>query len=600
MARTPLNLHRIGSPVVKIDVAGVVSQFLSELSVFDIVVEIVQNDLDAGASRTEIQFGDSELVCIGNGKSIDAQGWNRLTYALGAGGEVLAKQDGIGSKNHGLRAAFLIGDQIVVQSGGQRTDLTVRGSIDQPNLFFPAAWPRVADRNAPQRGVRITVPYRTELLNVPERNPLEPINATFIDELFDDSALRATDRFLCASSPSRSWRYELILSRGSRNNRYLFECTPIRGKPGLWLRTCRLSNSNKAGRIVASRVCSPFPIKLDHNDQAKVPRLYRRSDGIFGELSWPVDRDLVPKPNSGGYRYPIAYPKEHVDNGWGFDISGPFISGRARHSMSDDDRNALIAEIGRIAFVAVAPSLVRLYGPKALVLASNAEKRDRSAEQNLAKELISGGAVAVVAGKSFELANPSEPILLAALSHAPAQLSRPLTMLAATTGQALHPETPQPFVESLLHLSEEAQDSVVPFCEQDAARAVFSKQASLDSKQFKAWVANCLTALRALEVTRLEGAPVPDFLKSIRPDAWLPTSEGKAAEWNSIYRSAKPPPTVPGVREPKLLHAALLKSPLLREGAGKVSPFKLDDHLKNLNFEPVASEGRKRFFSWFR
>lgn len=37
-------LRREGAPVVNIDVPAVVSQFLSELTTFDLVVELVQND----------------------------------------------------------------------------------------------------------------------------------------------------------------------------------------------------------------------------------------------------------------------------------------------------------------------------------------------------------------------------------------------------------------------------------------------------------------------------------------------------------------------------------------------------------------------------
>jgi hypothetical protein len=67
MALQGIDLQRLGEPVVNIDVAGVVSQFLSELSSFDLVVDLVQNDLDAGATRTEIAFGSDRLVCTGNG-----------------------------------------------------------------------------------------------------------------------------------------------------------------------------------------------------------------------------------------------------------------------------------------------------------------------------------------------------------------------------------------------------------------------------------------------------------------------------------------------------------------------------------------------------
>lgn len=75
-----MDFRRDGKPVVDIDVPAVVSQFLSELSTFDLVVELVQNDLDAGATRTEISFLDDRIECVGNptsGRSMENSGWPR-------------------------------------------------------------------------------------------------------------------------------------------------------------------------------------------------------------------------------------------------------------------------------------------------------------------------------------------------------------------------------------------------------------------------------------------------------------------------------------------------------------------------------------------
>jgi hypothetical protein len=69
------------------------------------VVELLQNDLDAGASRTIIDFKEHVLVCEGNDKPIDPARWRPVARMLGAGGEVAAKKDGIGSKNHGTLLA---------------------------------------------------------------------------------------------------------------------------------------------------------------------------------------------------------------------------------------------------------------------------------------------------------------------------------------------------------------------------------------------------------------------------------------------------------------------------------------------------------------
>ncbi|MCY4499710.1 MAG: hypothetical protein OXC14_20810 [Rhodospirillaceae bacterium] len=58
------------------------------------------------------------LVCEGNGRPVDAVGWRRLRSIQGAGNEVPAKSRKIGVKNHGLKTAFTIGDEIRLSSAG--------------------------------------------------------------------------------------------------------------------------------------------------------------------------------------------------------------------------------------------------------------------------------------------------------------------------------------------------------------------------------------------------------------------------------------------------------------------------------------------------
>ena len=89
---------RTGRPEVNIDVPAVVGQFLNDLSRVDLIVELVQNELDAGSRHTVIAFEEEALVCEGDGTHIDRLGWERLKYVLGAGGDVLAKVDGIGAR----------------------------------------------------------------------------------------------------------------------------------------------------------------------------------------------------------------------------------------------------------------------------------------------------------------------------------------------------------------------------------------------------------------------------------------------------------------------------------------------------------------------
>jgi hypothetical protein len=601
-----LSYHREGTPEVNIDVPAVVSQFLGELSLLDLVIELVQNDLDAGATRTEIVFGPQAITCRGDGSPIDSAGWNRLRYVLGAGSVVVAKREGMGSKNHGLRSAFLIGDRILVQSAGQRIDLTVRGSSSQPDEFYPAVWPPISDPTAPSSGVRITIPYRTRALHVPERNPLEPIGQTVLTSLFDDAVKESADRFLCASAPNRSWRYELALVHGLRRTIFVFSSCPAPRLPRLFLRECKQADDGGRGRVVARRLCTSFDIALAADDHAKVPRLFRRGKKIVGEISWNVDGKLAPLSGPGGYRYPIAYPKDHVSIGWGFDVSGPFISGRARHSLSDDARNGLVASLGRKAFVdLMARELVPRHGPRALLLTSNPQRIDRAAEDALARELIAAGALAVavptarhVASKFFSRSEPDRPIMVAVPTHAKNVLDKDLAKVAAQYGQALHPQTPPPFVETLIRLEGDGEKAIERFSEQDAAKRVFGREP--DPAAFNVWLEQSIIVLRALEMASLASTLPTELMRSLRAGGVLPTDDGRAAKWNEIRRSLKIPPPVPGVYPPAILHRSLLKAVILKDGVAKIASFKLDEHVSNLNFSIVTPEGRNSFFVWLR
>ena len=77
-----------------------------------LIAELIQNDLDQGATCTTISFEKTRLVCDGNGAPVEPEGWQRLRKILGAGDEVHAKRRRFGVKNHGLKTAFTIADEI--------------------------------------------------------------------------------------------------------------------------------------------------------------------------------------------------------------------------------------------------------------------------------------------------------------------------------------------------------------------------------------------------------------------------------------------------------------------------------------------------------
>ena len=135
-------------------------QFIRGLRFEDLLVELIQNELDANASRTSISFAPDRLICRGDGEPVSEDGWRRLAFVAGAGNKVEAKRFRIGIKNHGLKACFRLGDEIIVRSDGRKTIQTLYrdGPSSHP---FPGALPEPdPDEQAPLTGCSVEVPYR--------------------------------------------------------------------------------------------------------------------------------------------------------------------------------------------------------------------------------------------------------------------------------------------------------------------------------------------------------------------------------------------------------------------------------------------------------
>ena len=92
--------------IQQFDVVPQFWQFLQGLRFEDLIVELIQNDLDANAFHTSIAFHPDRLLCHGNGDSIQRDGWQRLTYIMGAGDQVQSKQFRIGIKKPWVEGVF--------------------------------------------------------------------------------------------------------------------------------------------------------------------------------------------------------------------------------------------------------------------------------------------------------------------------------------------------------------------------------------------------------------------------------------------------------------------------------------------------------------
>lgn len=595
--------ERSGTPVVQIDIAAVLGGFLKELSPIDVIVELIQNELDAGSTSTEIVFGDDALVCTGNGSSIDAKGWKRLVYVLGAGGEVEAKVDGIGAKNHGVRSCFLLGDDIVVQCDGHRVELTLRGDMQDRERFYPAAWPKEPDEAAPPVGTRVSVGYRHRTRTVPGHNSLLPPDEAGLNALFAEALESCPNRLLFASAPGRTWDYELILVRRGRRVALRYQARPW-GKGGFFQRTCTRMDGPRSRRLVERKLCCPFLHQLAQDDTAKVPRLFRRRNGVVGEIGWRCDSKGLPLPGSGELRYPIAFPPGDIRSASGFDISAPFVAGRARHSLGEDSRNQDLLKSARDTIVEVVSGQLALRsGPDALRLLRNETYPNAEEVDLLVRRLHAAGGLPLAqaegAGRrlTFALSSPDAPLLLANPSYSAGASDRALAALATGAGQVLHPACPL-FVADSLRRAGPAFGSA--FNEIDAARSVFDEQAPAAEQGDSSWLRRCLVAVKLLELARMHETLDAAALKALKEKGRLPGTDGNAVAWKSIKRAKRVPPPVPGVVAPPLLHRALMATPIFRDGPGAVERFSIDRYLSNLNFVPASTSSKAAFFAWLR
>jgi hypothetical protein len=362
-----------------VDVPGTVGQFLLNTEPDDLIIELIQNDLDARSSRTLIQVLDDRLVCEGDGWPIKDDGWKRLKLILGAGGEVTPKRDGIGAKNHGLRVGFWIGDTIHVQSNGRRTQLTTRRDSSKTR-FFPGAWEQaVADPTAPTIGTRVSILYRREELSAAgvEGLDLPTADGATADRLLAGMLAAAPYRLIGVTHPTELPRFtlDLIPSNGT-TVQFIFSCRKVGGADGFPLleRTVERRDDGGTIKLIAKERAIRFPIR-GLRRKAKVSWFFKGTRGIEAEISWEVGPNGKPRSAQGALRYPITYlPDAGAVTDYGMHLSAPFVSNQARHApASGGETNTEIIKRGE-EFTAriLSRYLVPKFGPSVLALIRSA------------------------------------------------------------------------------------------------------------------------------------------------------------------------------------------------------------------------------------
>ena len=335
----------VGRFVTKFDAIPGFWNYLVGLDHNDLVAELVQNDLDQGATRTVISFERTCLICEGNGEPVEPEGWQRLQMILGAGDEVPAKRSRFGVKNHGLKAAFTIGDEIRLMSAGQTIVQTLYAKGRNRPPYPGASEHPIEDPQAPTEGCRVIVQYRDTDLEPTqgEAIKLDAVGMDKIETLFESACASMPEQFAGIVSPEITPRYEIVLQHWKLGAaRFRFSCTQPRKAAK------RLEVFQR--RCAVNGTCSPLPNPLRERAvrrlvplkgvlKDRVADFFRRGRGLFIEVSWPIDAKGEPKTGTGRCRYPIGYPakSQEARTGHSTYFNAPFVSDNERHTPARNE-----------------------------------------------------------------------------------------------------------------------------------------------------------------------------------------------------------------------------------------------------------------------
>jgi hypothetical protein len=294
--------------------------YLLDLEKNDLIAELIQNDLDQEATRTVISFERDQLVCEGDGDPVEADGWKRLRKIQGAGDSVPAKRGKIGVKNHGLKTAFTIGDEIRLMSAGQAIIQTLYAHGRSKPPHPGASRAPTKDPRAPRKDCRIVIRYRNAMIEPPvgEASVLGAVAAENIDALFLDACSSAPEQFAGIVSPKKVPRYEIVLRHWRLGEaRFNFTCSKVHrigNRIELFRRRCTIGGSvsglSEGLWEQAARRLVPFNGRME-----RISDFFRRGNRVFVEVSWPVEKRGRPKTGIGRFRYPLGYPANSHEAG---------------------------------------------------------------------------------------------------------------------------------------------------------------------------------------------------------------------------------------------------------------------------------------------
>ncbi len=642
-----LSIHQpVGSTnkyVQQFDAVPEFWQHLKGLRSIDLIAELIQNELDANASHTNIIFNIQEMTCHGDGETVDEDGWKRLSYITGAGNLVPRKRNSIGVKNHGLKACFLIGDDINVRSNYKFINQTLYkdGLSAHPSPgTYKYPYP---DETAPQKGCFIEVPYRIKKLvvNVGEPLDLSPPSEEMIEDLFLQACRDMPQRFIASLRPGIREHYIIDLTHHRLGTaRFTFNCGRQRSFQSfkLYNRTCKVSGNIQDLPDELRENCVLFTIKIPQDSNREIPEFYKaRGRRFFSEISWRIDKRGRPCVTSGCRRYPIEYGPNGTlaSTGVGVNFSGPYISDLERRGRTEESQfNDLIDDICKSILIKfLRDKLIPQHGAKALELIINPVNQDDDVLQDMIERALKF--------RSLPIANRIGPIKI---RKNPKGLKKGRKLLhfgprPKSTGEVKRIVSPvftwekdkiSTFLAELCPNSEDQIDPTVPgpilrllaenncegwnfnhinFGENDA---IDRFQPTRDTNYFpwmseKSWRDSlgdphiaCLYLDVVMAVDKSAENFTDDDLAELKKDAYLPDSSCSAIPVVELYSGVNLPVGLPVRDMPSILHPKLAKHRIFKKKTWKLPHFTFSQFINKADIEHMDKKTRKSFWNWLR
>ena len=610
------------------------------------MVELIQNDLDANAKHTSTSFELDRLVCQGDGEPVEEEGWERLSYVMGAGDQVESKQFRIGVKNHGLKACFSLGDDIVLRSDGLRMVQTLY--MDGPKFHpSPGTLPRPeADKSAPSVGCSVEVPYRTKRLQVSkgELFEFEPPNEDFTDRLFLEACYALPVRLMGVVIPEVRDQYTLSLNH-HRLGRVELDWRAKRPKRvdgkgrvrfTLFSRECKVSSDvpGVSSETFYEQVCA-FRGSIPKGINPEIPEFFRPEKRIFRmEIAWATDRHGRPTAVKGTRRYPIGYSgtADSALSRLGVHFSGPYRSDGERHGVAGQDPlNAHIDDACREGLVDImACYLLPRHGARVMelyvsqgqpsddstldMLRRSIEKKaiplqPRSRSSRPRRRPAASNKKPALRNRAFlgPRRNPSGEmmsILVPTFTWENEWLSPLLSELCPESEDQIDKSVPPtlvkyltktPFVEPLITFDEKDVIDRLQYKKEDCA---FPWK---DETEWKISISNAATARKYLDVAYL--AVQKGKLESeeqVIENVHLPDSDSELRLLKDLYGGSKLPSGLQNKQVGPILNHALGDHRLLRRQAWKPKPFTIDNYLDHADLENATVDQRNLFWRWLR